>query len=74
MLDPQLEVHHRVDDGGTVRAAVDIVAEKYECRRTAVGMALAPPDQVTQLLQRAVNVADGIDERRCARGRVGFRG
>ena len=47
-----------------VRAAVDIVAEKDERRRTAVGMALAARDQVTQLLQRAVNIADGVDERR----------
>jgi hypothetical protein len=45
---------------GAVRAAVNIVAEKDEARRPAVGVALALCDQVTQLLQRAVNIADGV--------------
>jgi len=57
---PRLQAHDRVNDAGAVRAAVNIVSEKDEARRPAVGVALALCDQVTQLLQRAVNIADGV--------------
>jgi hypothetical protein len=69
----RLHIHQRFDDAATVRTAIDVVAEKDESRRAPIGMSLAEHHQIAQFLQRAVNVADRVGERRLADIRNGCR-
>jgi hypothetical protein len=57
----------------TVRTAIDVIAEKDESRRAPIGVSRAERHEIAQFLQRAVNIADRIDERRVADIRSGFR-
>src|SRR5271156_5350425 len=72
-LRPRLEAHQRADDAGAVWTAVDIIAQKDECRRPSASMLFAAGDQGRELGQRTVNIADRVDEALCVHGRTGMR-
>jgi hypothetical protein len=62
---PRLQVHQCFDDAAAVGTAIDVIAEKHEGRRTPIGIEPALRHQIAQFLQRAVNIADRINKRRC---------
>jgi hypothetical protein len=62
---PRLQIDQTVDDGGRLRSAIDVVADKYECRRPAVGVLFATQQEAAELIQTAVNIADGVGQRHC---------
>jgi hypothetical protein len=48
-----------------LRSAIDVVADKYERRRPAVGVLFATQQEAAELVQTAVNIADGVSWRHC---------
>jgi hypothetical protein len=62
---PQLvrQAHDVADHAGRVGAAVDVIAEKHQLQRAAVGVLPARFDQRLQSVERAVDIADRVGER-----------
>ena len=58
----RLKLDHLVDDAGALRSAVDVIAEEHKRHGLPVGVSPTTRNQRTQLVQRAVNIADGVDE------------
>jgi hypothetical protein len=61
----RFQIDQTIDDGGRLRSAIDVVADKYERQRPALGVDFAMQQQAAQLVQTAVNIADGVSERHC---------
>src|SRR5580704_1238843 len=59
----RFQIDQTIDDAARLRSAIDVVADKYECRRPAAGVHFATQQEAAQLVQTAVNIADGIGER-----------
>ena len=57
-----LQRDQELDDTAAVRAAVDVVAEKDESQRSPGRVALAVRDEVFQLGERTVDIADRIGQ------------
>ena len=53
-----LQVAQQLDDGAAVRPAVDIVADEQEARRVTGAAALAMTEQLLELADLPVHVAD----------------
>lgn len=61
----RFQIDQTIDDGGRLRSAIDVVADKYERQRPPVGVHFAMQQQAVQLVQTTVNIADGVSERHC---------
>ena len=57
-----LPPHQELDHAAAVRAAIDVVAETDVARRPAGGMGLARRQEAAQLVEAAVDIADGEGE------------